>query len=73
MSDYNGWTNRATWLIVCWFNPETKEDVRLSRQALEEAISDLTEKHNLFWLADFVDTDINWDELMEHFEEEENE
>ena len=24
-------------------------------------------------LSDFIDTDINWDELMGHFEEEENE
>ena len=71
MSDYNGWTNRATWLINVWFEPESRDQVSLARETFEEAVSELSEKHS--WLADFVDTDINWDELMGHFEEEENE
>ena len=71
MSDYNGWTNRATWLINIWFNPETREDVITARETFEEAVSELYDKHG--FLADFIDTDINWDELMGHFEEEESE
>jgi hypothetical protein len=69
MSDYNGWTNRATWLINVWFEPRTSEDVIMARETFEEAVSELSEKHS--WLADFVDTDINWGELEEHCEEEE--
>ncbi len=24
---YNGWTNRETWLVNLWFNPESIEDL----------------------------------------------
>jgi hypothetical protein len=41
----------------------------MARETFEEAVSELSEKHS--WLADFVDTDINWGELEEHCEEEE--
>ena len=40
---YNGWTNRETWLVGLWFNPETKSDIHC----------------------------INWDELREAQEDEE--
>ena len=63
---YNGWTNRATWLVNIWFNLECKEDVYMAQQTLEDAIDDLPD-----FLKDFVDTDINWDELLEHFDEDE--
>ena len=33
---YNGWTNRETWLVNVWFNPESRTDVELAREALEE-------------------------------------
>jgi len=65
---YNGWTNRATWLVNVWFNPESRSDVEMARETLESAIDDLPD-----FLKDFVDTDINWDELLEHFEDEESE
>lgn len=71
MSDYNGWTNRATWLINVWFEPESKEQVSLARETFEESVSELALKNA--WLSDFIDTDINWRELEDHFEEEENE
>ena len=63
---YNGWTNRATWLVNIWFNPESKDDVYMAQATLEEAIDDLPD-----FLRDFVDTDINWDELLEHFNDDE--
>lgn len=62
---YNGWTNRATWLVNVWFNPESKEDVQMAREQLESDIDALPD-----YLKDFVDTDINWDELESHFDEE---
>lgn len=64
---YNGWTNRATWLINVWFNPESKADVQSAREAFEEACdsADIPD-----FLKDFIDTDINWSELESHFEDE---
>jgi len=65
---YNGWTNRATWLVNVWFNPESKEDVQMARDMLDDAIDQLPD-----FLKDFVDTDINWEELESHFEDESGE
>ncbi len=66
MSDYNGWTNRATWLINVWFEPESRGQVQMAREEFEEAVSELASTNA--WLSDFVDTDINWRELEDHFE-----
>jgi hypothetical protein len=62
---YNGWTNRETWLVNVWFDPTSREDVEAARYTLEEAVGQLPS-----FLVDFVSTDlVNWDELLEHFEE----
>lgn len=68
MSDntYNGWTNRATWLVNVWFNPESLDDVQSARAALDEATDAMPD-----YMRDFLCTDeINWDELEAHFTEE---
>lgn len=65
---YNGWTNRATWLINVWFNPESREDVQMAREYFEASLDELPD-----FLRDFVDQDINWEELEEHFAEDESE
>lgn len=62
---YNGWTNRATWLINVWFNPESAADVDAAKEAFEEAHDAMPD-----YMRDFVDTNINWDELRENFEED---
>ena len=64
---YNGWTNRATWLVNVWFNPESRADVESAKEAIEEATDAMPD-----YMRDFLCTDdINWDELFEHFEEDE--
>ena len=66
---YNGWTNRATWLVNVWFNPETREDVESARYAIEEAEESVPD-----FMRDFLCTsEIYWSELLEHFEETEEE
>ena len=65
MNGYNGWSNRETWLVNLWFNPETKSDIDYIEETLE---SDLIEKlgssSNIY--MDFINFNlINWDELRE--------
>ena len=63
---YNGWTNRATWLVNVWFNPESQDDVESARMAIEEATDAMPD-----YMRDFLCTnEINWDELLEQFNEE---
>jgi hypothetical protein len=58
---YNGWSNRETWLINVWFNPETEEDVDYAKDTLESDIENLPD-----YLKDFIDDGvIDWDELKE--------
>lgn len=65
---YNGWTNRATWLVNVWGNPESRADVESLREMLEDQYNDLPDGI----LKDMLDlSEINWDELLEHFDEEE--
>ena len=62
---FNGWTNRETWLVNLWFsdNWETPEDVRGSREFIEDTITELPN-----WIQDFIyQGAINWDELEKSF------
>ena len=64
---YNGWTNRATWLVQCWFEPQTQADVESAKEAIEEATDAMPD-----YMRDFLCThEINWDELSAHCEENE--
>ena len=62
---YNGYTNRETWLINLWFNPETKNDLMQAKETFEDACDNLPD-----FLKDFVNTNINWDELLDNCEED---
>ena len=70
MNTYNGWTNRETWLVNVWFNPESKDDVEFAKDMLEEQYDNIPDGP----LKDMIDIGlINWNELMDCFEEEEEE
>ena len=71
---YNGWTNRATWLINLWYEPNTTSDLDWIKEELEERASDLSNSENVCdkIMSDMLDLQaINWDELKEHVETEE--
>lgn len=69
-SDYNGWTNRATWLVNVWGNPESRDDVEMLRDMLQEQYDELPDGI----LKDMLDlSDINWDELLAYFDDEDEE
>ena len=64
---YNGWSNRETWLVNVGYSPESRNDVYAIREMLEEQYDQIPDGA----LKDMVDImAINWDELLEHFEEE---
>lgn len=66
---YNGWSNRETWLVNVWFNPESREDVAMAKDTLEAEVERLPD-----FLRDFVTVDqVDWEELASHFAEEEEE
>jgi len=33
---YNGWSNRETWLVNLWFEPESLEDLDMIKYSLED-------------------------------------
>jgi len=62
---YNGWSNRETWLVNLWFNPESKDDVQSARATMEEDYESLS---GIF--RDMIDLSaIDWDELESHFDD----
>ena len=73
MTDYNGWTNRNTWLINLWFGEiireELEEDAALSPEKLENMVMDVIQAEvelSSLMLRDFLDFEgINWHELWE--------
>lgn len=62
---YNGWTNRETWLVQAWFDPESRADVESAQFYLDELEESLPP-----FFRDYIDLSlINWDELMDQFDE----
>ena len=64
---YNGWSNYETWSVNVWYNPESRDDVLAIRDMIEEQYDTMP---NGFLKDQINITAINWDELLEHFEEE---
>lgn len=78
MSDYNGWTNRETWLINLYlseFFEDNEHDLTVDDMAqhIESTVWELFEDANIPNLfADFIDLGaINYRELAEHYQFEE--
>jgi hypothetical protein len=64
---YNGWTNRETWLVNIWFNPESRDDVESARAYMDELYEQVPEGI----MRDMLDLSaINWDELADKFDDE---
>lgn len=67
--EYNGWSNRETWLVNVWFNPESRDDVEFARSIIDEQYDSIPDGV----IKDMIDINaINWDELMGHFEDQED-
>jgi len=73
MSDYNGWTNRNTWLINLHFGDaireELEEDASNTAETIENFITDILqyqEENAHSVIRDFIDTsNINWYEIYD--------
>tara|TARA_A100001201_G_C3943837_1_gene157404 strand:- start:107 stop:325 length:219 start_codon:yes stop_codon:yes gene_type:complete len=69
---YNGWRNRETWLVNIWFNPVTKSDIDWIQEHLEDQYY-TSEALQGFWNDMIHFNAIDWDELREAMEDEEEE
>ena len=81
MSDYNGWTNRETWLINLWlgddisefgFNDMSPDYLETFVQELyNEFRSKIKYENHLTMFLDFINlSDINYQELSDHYRSE---
>jgi hypothetical protein len=65
---YNGWTNRETWLVNLWFEPQSKLDVLIIQEVIEEDVANCPA-----YLQDFINLHhVNWQELSDHFPDEDD-
>tara|TARA_R100001594_G_scaffold131102_1_gene170548 strand:- start:9 stop:236 length:228 start_codon:yes stop_codon:yes gene_type:complete len=73
----NGWRNRATWLVNLWFEPTTKRDIDFLEETIQNEFNEMLGLHNrrgttANFYADLIDfTAIDWDELRDAMEDEE--
>ena len=69
---YNGWRNRETWLVNIWFNPVTKSDIDYIETYLEDQYYE-SEALQGFWNDMINFNAIDWDELREAMDDEDEE
>ena len=73
MTDYNGWTNRETWLVNLHFGDMFSEDTDDGETWSAEALRDYIEEYvseypNCSFIADMIDLGcIDWGSLEEHY------
>tara|TARA_R110000803_G_C11964841_1_gene319108 strand:- start:1454 stop:1708 length:255 start_codon:yes stop_codon:yes gene_type:complete len=73
MADYNGWTNRNTWLINLWFGEIIREEIEQDASITADNIADmvwdciqLEVELSSLMLRDFFDFEgINWEEIWQ--------
>ena len=67
---YNGWSNRETWLVGLWFNPETIADVDYIQETLESNFYEMVGGESNIY-TDMIDFNIiNWEEIKEWIKKE---
>jgi hypothetical protein len=77
MADYNGWTNRNTWLINLHFGGllqgYLEDGYEVTADLIQEIFLDhwaLETKHLDDVIMDFMDiSEINWDEIADFYKE----
>jgi hypothetical protein len=84
MSDYNGWTNKETWLVNLWYMFDmpyyftTIDQYHVEPNEMEEAVKQVAEECEALsqlptgLLSDFINTcwgQVNWHELTDHINE----
>ena len=70
MSNYNGWTNRETWLVGVWFNPETREDLESIKEQIEAVETSIGDQFGGFYSDLLGSHNINWEELADSLDSE---
>ena len=76
MSTYNGWTNRATWLVNLWFGENLsmmqEDGEAVTADYIESMITEYVDEivPTSSFIADLIDlNEINWEELAAHYNE----
>tara|TARA_R110002012_G_scaffold148_1_gene498 strand:- start:5072 stop:5320 length:249 start_codon:yes stop_codon:yes gene_type:complete len=72
---YNGWTNRATWLVNLWFEPVTVSDVEYIEETIEAVfLHGIKDIGYTGFYTDMMNFNcINWQELKDACDDEDNE
>jgi hypothetical protein len=82
MSDYNGWTNKETWLVNLWlgddFAQRSEEGEIITEAFIRETVEEICESETKSvegrFLLDLLNCslgEINYSELAQHYEPEE--
>ena len=68
MADYNGWTNKETWLVNLWLGDYLQQEL--------EDVNEITAAHIKEVVTDLLNCalgEVNYDEIAAHYAREEEE